>query len=1699
MIRSEMPSELLSTPQSLEMTLGWAMYSVSADLNGSSAPARVLLVNETGVPAEFIFETGESIAYTRSQEWKIGEAILIMTDAEGWATTNDPAFYNLYPGNGECFSFVADKDSPDYMSLYKYENAQGKKVFGANTGWHVIRTAGGILKQVRGPSLFADIVTISDIKYELRLYTLDSISSYDAANRRYDILSGKTPIEVWSFENPEQGNINHFRASKTIGESTQNFDYIYVEAVEDWTLIKGGGLQIIKKESMRNDDHTERFESYIVTDSEDQMAEKSVVHYKEFAWGESWYRKIVGFDDVELIDAYAYYENPADLGRYSLMKLQSFASGDWELYDYFANGYDASESSPWMDSAPTDSMVKASISDYTPHDSTDTPGLNDRRPRTVTEKIGDIVTAITYFSYPVGDNRETFEIEEKASVQNASYGDASNLRTVKTYYGTNVQNYLTGRLKSVQYPDGRLDTHIYEYGFYTTNANPALSAFTPDTEGSAWCVSITHSTVESPGGIPGKSTKEVTVYDAVNNKALEEVYVCTEAGFERIQWTVKSFDVFGHTVAEAKSDGTLQSATWGTGCCGMDNKTEADGSEFVYSYDALGRAIAEVKIATTGTTSRIVAREYNADGKVLRQEITGGSLSLSAQSVYDGAGRIAEQINEQGISTRYAYEEGGRIRATINADRTNTVERYRDGRTKSVSNNGVLDQSYIYGVNTDGTTWTMTYQGPEGTNSPAWTKTTSDMIGRIIKTEKTGFSGSIVETCYVYNTLGQMSSVQNISGDQTNTVLYTYNELGERILTVQDVNGNGEVDFAGSDRISETRNLFYENIAGDWYAVNLSISYPENSATPVTNQITRNRLTGLGTTTPHGILVREAIQQDRLGNQTIAQTHLDRANKVRGSLVDTPDSTQNITETVVNGLLSQAVSAQSVTNTFAYDALERRVATEQHSGTNRLVGIYTHYNTIGQVDYTQDAAGNRTTYTYDDYGRRIAVTDALSNTTHTAYDAFGRMIAQWGATYPVAYEYDDSGRMTAMLTTRDSSLVITNDSSFIIHHSSFDRTSWFYDPSTGLLTNKVYADGQGTAYTYTPEGKLASRTWARGVVTEYTYDTLGQLTNINYSDTTPDVTYTYNRMGQQLTITDALGTRTNEYNALGQLTAEMLPDGTSLARSNDSFGRPSGIALDSDYTLTYGYDEYGRFSSVSSSVLSVSSVVNYSHLPNSSLLESKTISSDGNSVLDIGYSYDPNRDLIIQIQNTAGTNLISQFDYLNDAVGRRTSRSDQLLAALSAVQTNLFDYNLRSELIEAAMGTNDYQYEYDPIGNRRVAVSSQNAEVSTNLYVANELNQYLAITSSLQSTVYSLSHDPDGNLTNANGWTFTWDAENRLLTASNGTTVVHNTYDYMSRRIRKETLEGETLTSRTFIYDGWNLLSEVSSQNSEVSTNYYVWGLDLSGTLQGAGGVGGLLFMLSSDSRLLTPAFDANGNITDYLDTNGTLVAHYQYDPYGNITHAQGAMADSMPYRFSTKYLDTETDLYYYGYRFYSPEMGRWVSSDPIGDPAFIPFLLELEIAGDFPEDELQNLSCFSKNTPVNSWDLLGLACTTTRQKIYDFTIPTRSRKEYKYGNWTLVDAQDHGYNDLIGYIYVCVWERDRTIKKYRQYKRFYAYLVITICVCPNSVHTSVDDGTAESEKLVSTEKDKQYRKLQFNAPIPLDPRSFCSSEGPPK
>ena len=92
------------------------------------------------------------------------------------------------------------------------------------------------------------------------------------------------------------------------------------------------------------------------------------------------------------------------------------------------------------------------------------------------------------------------------------------------------------------------------------------------------------------------------------------------------------------------------------------------------------------------------------------------------------------------------------------------------------------------------------------------------------------------------------------------------------------------------------------------------------------------------------------------------------------------------------------------------------------------------------------------------------------------------------------------------------------------------------------------------------------------------------------------------------------------------------------------------------------------------------------------------------------------------------------------------------------------------------------------------------------------------------------------------------------------------------------------------------------------------------------------LLAVSVGGQFYLPCYDANGNITRYLDESGATVAAYVYGDFGETLERSGPMADVFPHRFSTKYHDDETGFYYYGFRFYNPALKRWMNRDPIGE-----------------------------------------------------------------------------------------------------------------------------------------------------------------------
>jgi RHS repeat-associated protein len=289
-----------------------------------------------------------------------------------------------------------------------------------------------------------------------------------------------------------------------------------------------------------------------------------------------------------------------------------------------------------------------------------------------------------------------------------------------------------------------------------------------------------------------------------------------------------------------------------------------------------------------------------------------------------------------------------------------------------------------------------------------------------------------------------------------------------------------------------------------------------------------------------------------------------------------------------------------------------------------------------------------------------------------------------------------------------------------------------------------------------------------------------------------------------------------------------------------------------------------------------------------------------------------------------------------------------------------FGYNTKGEVTgstNTTLPTRNQGFAYDQIGNRL----SFTTTAGTTNYTSNSLNQYTQVSGFSAQPSYDL----DGNQTTSGlGQAYVWDAENRLISVepvfpANGDKKVINTYDAQSRRVRRQisTYASGAWTLSTdekFVFDGWNVVAVLNAVSGNTVLRTYTWGKDLSGSIQGAGGVGGLL-AVKDGSAVYHYTYDANGNVSEVLGDSGSVAAHYEYTPFGDAFVASGAYALTNEIRFSTKPLDSASGLYYYGFRYYNPSIGRWLSRDPIKERGGL------------------NLYDYVKNSSLDLYDYLGL------------------------------------------------------------------------------------------------------------------------------
>jgi len=670
----------------------------------------------------------------------------------------------------------------------------------------------------------------------------------------------------------------------------------------------------------------------------------------------------------------------------------------------------------------------------------------------------------------------------------------------------------------------------------------------------------------------------------------------------------------------------------------------------------------------------------------------------------------------------------------------------------------------------------------------------------------------------------------------------------------------------------------------------------------------------------------------------------------------------------------KTTAANSVITSTTYNAANKYVPATSvvDSGTGKLNLTST---------FTFDATGNLTvangpradvtdtvTTAYDAGRRATQVTDAAGKLTKTTYDKDGRptiTAAQVGTQWLVSCSrYSETGKvtrawgpaLTAAATTcpTEAAPVPITDTAYDDLDRAF-RTTQFVPAADGgnRVTETVYnADDTvqivkkavGTAlaqsyvtYTYTPNGSVDSSKDAKNNLTVYLYDGFDRLSKTHYPlPATPNLANandyeenTYDPNGNVTAIRKrSAQTVTQTWDNLNRLTARTYP----TTADNVTFGydlrglRTAAQYANGSHTITYAWDNAGRQLSTTAGGKTLTYQYDlagnrirttwpdafYTTTSYDALNRPGVIKENGSANLAT-YAYD---DLSRRTTVTLGNSTTVQRTY--DALGAMATLKNFLSSTAQEVQYTYVRNQIR-ELKSVTWSNNIYQWA--------------GAAPGTQSYAANGLNQYTTAAGA------SLTYDTNGNLKTDGTWTYGYDLDNRLKTASKTVApAVSATLAYDAEgRLRQTAIGANTLN---LLYDGTALVAEYDAAGTAVLRKY----------VHGPGVDEPIVWYEGATATAKNWLYkDHLGSVVATANATGASTATYTYGPFGEPNVTTG-----LRFRYTGQQLISELGLYYYKARFYSPRLGRFLQGDLIG----------------YKDD--QNLYAYVKNNPINLNDATG-------------------------------------------------------------------------------------------------------------------------------
>jgi len=543
------------------------------------------------------------------------------------------------------------------------------------------------------------------------------------------------------------------------------------------------------------------------------------------------------------------------------------------------------------------------------------------------------------------------------------------------------------------------------------------------------------------------------------------------------------------------------------------------------------------------------------------------------------------------------------------------------------------------------------------------------------------------------------------------------------------------------------------------------------------------------------------------------------------------------------------------------------------------------------------------------------ITDPEGNLTERGYDKLGRlrMVTQYIADdangipkYETYYGYDAAGNLTT------------------ITDGNGHTTTFAYDALNRLVqqiqpprTSQGETSGRTEIYAWNPDGTLDYKIDRMGRTLQYNFDRINRIYRIDYPDGTTK-TITYDKLNRIMDAVNSAVTLHYEYNELGRI--KLYRQGTKeFTFTYDMAGNRKTLTDPQTRTLTYTYDPENRISTITDPVAgTITQTYDALGRPATRTFPNAMITD---------YGYDVRNRLQTLTHKANGGSILSDRTYTYDNANNVTD--------IAGTQTKHYDYDDLYRLTNATQ--EGESFTYDPVGNRL----TYNAGTPWTFNENNQLKTAEGI---------NYSYDDNGNrISKSDGTTYLYDYENRLTEVKvNGATIATYQYDPLNRRISK-TVSGAVTE---FLYLPEGLYAEYDGTGTETKRYLY-----------------------NPQTTFMTDplAMIQNGNAyyyhNDHLgtpqlmtDSTQTVVWQADYTAFGKATITTGTITNNL--RYPGQYYDAETGLHYNWNRYYDPEVGRYLSVDPVG------------LRGGM------NLYRYVSNNPVISIDPLGLYLTPNQQII---------------------------------------------------------------------------------------------------------------------